>query len=367
MTKPTTYRIEKRKISGDDQGYYVVRDVRVRGRNGKVSMYLGKELPTPAQFDELLRKNLVALESKAAEKKGELSSTQYVMGHLDESTGRELISKMEWLKYLWLALKNLLKEDEIRAYEENFELQYIQGSTSIEGNTLTLNEARLLLEEGIVPQGKSLREINEVQNFKQVKKYRDSLQGKLTLEMVKGFHARIMHNIDVESAGEFRRIDSIGIRGRDFQVTPSIEIENELQEIIDDYYSKIDMGHYPLFEAMVFHHKFELIHPFTDGNGRVGRELLNYLLSMGRYPRLLFLGRDRPQYLGALMKADEGDYAGYIIELCKLMVQQRQGTALKSLDDISCSKFKKNINVPDSVIEESGSEEWKRYLKEIRA
>jgi Fic family protein len=108
-----------------------------------------------------------------------------------------------------------------------------------------------------------------------------------------------MNNIDDESAGAFRRTDLIGIEGCEIRLCPSIEIESELKNIIYHYYTRLDEGYHPFEEAILFHHDFEMIHPFSDGNGRVGREVLNFMLMREGYPKLL-LGYPREDYIQAL-------------------------------------------------------------------
>jgi len=136
----------------------------------------------------------------------------------------------------------------------------------------------------------------------------------------------IMNNIDHESAGTFRRTDLIGIRGCDQALTPSFEIEDELEKIIEYYYNNVGAGAHPFEEAVLFHYHFEMIHPFTDGNGRVGRELFNYLLMRSKppYPKLLFLGKDRPEYLQALRHGNEERYAEMVAVFVELIIRQRQ-------------------------------------------
>jgi len=168
-----------------------------------------------------------------------------------------------------------------------------------------------------------LREINEIQNFINVKNYRDNHTGKVTLHFIKKLHALIMCNIDFDSAGQFRRIDDISIAGCDVMVTPSELIEEELTQLIEKYYSSLDAGGYPFEEAVLFHYNFEMIHPFTDGNGRVGRELFNYMLNEKNYPKLLFLGSEREAYLKMLHLGNEEKYQGMVVKFAQLIITQR--------------------------------------------
>jgi Fic family protein len=87
---------------------------------------------------------------------------------------------------------------------------------------------------------------------------------------------------------------------------------------------KSEDGYHLFVEAVIFHHNFEQgTHPFTIGNGRVGREIFNYMLMRGKYPRLLFLGDDRDIYLNALRFGDNCNYADMVSVFAKIIQDQR--------------------------------------------
>lgn len=322
-----SYRIERYVVKEDHDKYFLVKDLKVGGKNAKVRKFIGSGvLPPPEEIEKLSQKLALDIEIEAIEKAARLSCIRYKPKYLDEKKA-ELIER---LRYTHKALIETLTAEELRKYEEDFEINYVQGTTSIEGNTLSLGQTRDLLLDGILPEGKSLREINEVQNYKRVRDYRSKYRGRLTLRFIKSLHGIIMSNID-DSAGVFRRSDLVGISGCDFRLTPAFEIEDELRRIIDDYYEHLKNGGYPFEEAAMFHYQFEMIHPFTDGNGRVGRELFNYLLMRSRppYPKLLFLGKDRPQYIKALNLGNEERYAEMVSIFADMIIGQR----LKVLDE----------------------------------
>ena len=81
-----------------------------------------------------------------------------------------------------------------------------------------------LLQKKVPPSDKTLREINEVQNYNVEQKYRELYKGKVTIPFIRKLHKIIMDKIDIEGAGQFRRIDSIGIRGVDITVCPAFMI-----------------------------------------------------------------------------------------------------------------------------------------------
>lgn len=300
--------------------YYLVRDVKVRSKKSKARKYIRSGVPLTSEEVEIIRKEFAyEMELKVAQKKAELSSSFYISDYLSPKE----IGFLEEIRYMYLALKDLLTTNELEVYEKNFEVKYIHGTTFIEGNTISLAEASDLLLRGIQPKDKRLREINEIQNFKNVVSYRNKYRGKVTLDFIKHLHALIMYNIDDDSAGSFRRSDDIAIHGCDFRVCPAELIEPQLKDLIMRYYNRIDLNYHPFEEAVLFHHQFEVTHPFTNGNGRVGREIFNYMIMREKYPRLLFLGDNRDIYLDALKNGDQNDYANMVSILASIIREQR--------------------------------------------
>jgi Fic family protein len=324
------YRVEVIYPKHEKPRYYLVKDVKVRGKKRKVSKYLGHNSLSTKEKEQYREDYAYEIEEKAAWKRAELSSSFYKSQYLSF----DQVKLTEEIKYLYKTFIDLLTTAEIDVYEGSFEVQYVQGTTSIEGNTLTLRETYDLLVNGITPSAKSLREINEVQNFKKLKMYRDKYRRKVTVDFIKNLHRFVMSNIDTEFAGIFRRVDDIGIVGCDISVTPAILIEPELNSAISEYYTHLIEGWHPFEQTILFHHKFEIIHPFNDGNGRVGREVLNYMLTRVGYPRLLFLGKDRDTYLDSLKMGDHEDYAGMVKAFGDLVVKQRMNVLKENLKKV---------------------------------
>ncbi len=324
------YRVEINYPMNRKPQYYLVKDVKVKGKKRKIRKYLGIIPPTAEDIEKYRKEYAYEIELKAALKKAELSCTFYSSDYLSI----EQMKTIEEIRYIYKTFTSLLTTNEIEAYERNFDVHYIQGTTSIEGNTLSLKEASDLLIHGIAPKEKTLREINEVQNFRNVKEYRDKYRGKVTLDFIKMLHSLIMNNIDFESAGVFRRTDINGILGCEHRVTPSILIEDELQQIIDKYYSRLDEGRYPFEESVLFHYEFEMTHPFADGNGRVGREIFNYMLTKAEYPKLLFLGKDRDIYIKSLQLSNQGRYMDMVNIFMNLVASQRYEIMKDNLEKV---------------------------------
>lgn len=324
------YRVEV-NYSKDKPYYYLVKDVKVKGRRTKTRIYLGHNEPSAKDVTRYREEYAYTIEAKAAEKRAELNSIFYSSKYLTPNQ----IKTIETIHYYYQAFTRLLTTSEIDVYERTFEINYVQGTTSIEGNTLTTKQTEDLLVNNIPPNDKSLREINEVQNFKKVKTYRDLYRGKVTIDFVQTLHSLIMNNIDTESAGVFRRIDDVSIAGCDLPVTPAIMIKPELLKLINKYYRQIDKNIHPFEAAVMFHYNFELIHPFTDGNGRVGREIFNFMLRRCGYPKLLFLGDDRDTYIKSLKLGNDKKYAEMIQIFADLITIQRYHILVEKLRDVA--------------------------------
>jgi hypothetical protein len=165
------FRVEvSHSITGRPK-YLLVKDVLAKGKKRKVSKYIKSgTAPSVAELATFKRLHSYELELKAIKKKAELSAPFYVSSLLSI----EHLTRLEELRHLQQRFSDLLTINETEAYERSFEIHYINGTTSYEGNTLSLEQTRDLILAGLLPKDKSLREINEVQNSHKVIKYRNS-------------------------------------------------------------------------------------------------------------------------------------------------------------------------------------------------
>jgi len=325
------YRVEVNFSKYGKPRYFLVKDILVKGKKRKVLKYIKTgDAPSNDELDRFKREHAYQLELKAARKKAELSADHYSSDLL----GKDVIADLEELRFIYQRFEELLTVNETEVYERDFEINYVSGTTRYEGNTLTLEQTKDLLLAGILPKDRSSREIYEVDNFKKVIRYRNSYKKKANLDFIRNLHALIMDNIDIESAGTFRRTDDVIIAGCSMDLAPAAVIEDELIHAINDYYSDLKAGKHPFESAILFHYRFETIHPFTDGNGRVGREVLNFMLMRERFPKLLFLGKDKELYISALKLGNEDRLGEMVSLLAELILSQRMDILIKNLEKV---------------------------------
>jgi Fic family protein len=212
-----------------------------------------------------------------------------------------LLEQVEACKLHW---QSTFKKHDPRTQEDylrKFVIELAYNTTSIEGNTITLKEAQKLLTENRTPKDRTVREVLDVQNTEKVFMNITKQQPAINNQSIIDMHAALLVNIDPRVG--YRTADVHVIRSR-FDATPFPYIKTDM-DLLSKWLGK--QKDHPLVIAGIFHHKFEKIHPFFDGNGRVGRLLLNTLLLKDGYPPLIIRKRNRNAYLDALRKADDAN------------------------------------------------------------
>lgn len=233
----------------------------------------------------------------------------------------ELLQKKEALEQG----RDAIPELTLSTYEQAFEIEYTHNSTAIEGNTLTLIETRLVLEDGISIGGKALREIYEQVNHQKAFRFvKDCISKGFPLDekIAKEIHALLMENIIV--GGVYRSVD-VYILGA--QHTPPSP--NAMYRQIKNFYSDLtwkscDLN--PIELAAWTHAEFVRIHPFPDGNGRTSRLLMNYQLMANGFPAISIAKENRLDYFNTLETyAVDGSlepFADMIAELSQRQLDQ---------------------------------------------
>jgi len=194
--------------------------------------------------------------------------------------------------------KGSLPEPILKNYEDAFAIEYTHNSTAIEGNTLSLMETKLVLEDRLSVGGKELREIYEVVNHDKAFAYIQKCVAEsksLSEVIVKDTHELLMENIF--QGGIYRSAD-VRITGAVHHPPTPNRMYIEIKNFYTDLPQKSDLN--PVELAAWTHAEFVKIHPFADGNGRTSRLIMNYqLLAHGFLP--VSISKDsRLEYFNAL-------------------------------------------------------------------
>lgn len=296
-----------KKTKGSKVYYYL----RISKRSGSKKIekdiaYLGdsiekarEELPKIAKSKQEIKKSYRRINNfleneyyKNKIKSLKLKSDEYLEEHLIDIEACRLHYSKEFQKL-----------DEVSQEEifENFSIEFAYNTTSLEGNTITLNEAKKFFEEGKTPANRELREIYDLKNTKEVLFWIMRKKSAITHKLIVDIHKRLVSEID----------ERVGYRTRDvrvfkshFDASPGIYVKTDM-ELLLKWYKENKKKLHPFVLAAIFHHKFEKVHPFSDGNGRAGRMLMNYILMNANYPPSVIYKKTRTDYLDALGSADK--------------------------------------------------------------
>lgn len=294
------YTEEKRR--GEKRYYYRVKSIRRGEKVNKKRIYLGVNLTRVelAREEREADKGLIILNSLLTDKE---------------------IKEIEKIK------ENYLKQpkENIENRYESFCSLFTYNSTAIEGNTLTLQETSQLLFENIAPV-KSLREINEVINHKEafdfILKTKEDISKKLILKLHEIVVKNTLKPELKDQIGKYREIQ-VYIRGVEW-IPPKVkEVKREMRALLL-WYSKNKEKLHPLVLAAYFHSAFESIHPFVDGNGRVGRLLMNLILHRNKLSMINIPNTKKHIYYKVLEESQiKGNLRAFIEFLIVLLKEEK--------------------------------------------
>jgi Fic family protein len=188
----------------------------------------------------------------------------------------------------------------IRNLDAWYDVELTYTSNAIEGNTLTRSETALVLEKGLTVRGKQLKDHLEAVDHKEALDYvRQLAQSSEPLreQDVKAIHQLVLSRSNKEEAGRYSPYDR-SILGSTVTFPAPSELAPLMQEF-GQWLSTQDNTPQTAFEA---HARLVSIHPFSDGNGRTARLLMNLVLIRGGYPPAVVLPEDKPDYIDSLEK-----------------------------------------------------------------
>jgi len=281
---------------------YLDKSIRIGKRVYKISRFLGKKSDVSKEkiekekkkFALEVDKRIVSLLVVEAKRK---YSLEFPLT-LDE------IQKIEEMNLKYREIKKSLNKKDWADIKKRFVANFVFESNALEGNSLTLRNFSDIIFENKLAGTADLREVYDAKNSYAVFSKLFNSRKEISESFIINLHKEIMKNID-ERVG-YKNIPNI-ILGRKMNLTEPKEVPREMKKLLK-WYNDNKEKIYPLELAFKFHHKFEKIHPFADGNGRVGRMLLNYILIKNRYYPIIIRKTHRNNYLKALEAADNSRF-----------------------------------------------------------
>lgn len=255
-------------------------------------------------------------------------------------------NKIDSLKNEYEVLKKN-KESLIAILDENEIPENVYNSNAIENSTLTLKETEKILLDMEVSRNISLREVYEAKNLARVIDYikNKSKETEIDKNLILFLHQMLIGGIDDFIAGRFRKSGEYVRVGTHIAPAPEF-VESMIDAILVEY--KSDLSSYFLEKIAKFHLEFETIHPFNDGNGRIGRTIVCFQLQRLGFPMIVIRDKGKNKYYDAFGEFRDNKSTKYmeqIITLALLESLHRRIAYLKGSKIITVSEYAKNNKI----------------------
>jgi Fic family protein len=241
------------------------------------------------------------------------------------------------------------KEKLLDLIDENEIAEAVYNSNAIENSTLTLLETEQILAELDMEKSFNLREVFEAKNLARVNKFlKNNLR--LNRENILFLHKMLIDNIDDKIAGRFRIKGEFVRVGKHIAPNPE-DVEDLIEKNISHY--KHNTYNYVLEKIARFHLEFERIHPFCDGNGRIGRVIINLLLLDTGFPQVIIRDIDKKEYYESFKKYDLDENIDIFEKMLVLAVMESLNKRIAYLEGkniVSLSKHALDINLDKNNI-----------------
>jgi Fic family protein len=274
--------IEKRKV-GKSIKYYLVYSYREKVGVKKLRRYLGINLSA-----EALQKKRAAAEIQIKEKLEQLNTEIF-----NFSLSKKQIEKLN--KY-----DSKIKVWHLESWDwKNFTEQFVYNTNAIEGSTVQEKEVPEILHKDKPKDSEEKETTGVARAVSFIRKTNEEV----SLELIKKLH-KLCFKDSKPFAGKIRKVD-VAVKNRYGEIlhlgAPFAQLPFLLNEMVS-WYKKNKNGFKPLVLAAIMHDQFEHIHPFQDGNGRVGRLLLNFILIKNKLPPINISLENRAEYYQTLQE-----------------------------------------------------------------
>ena len=322
------------------------------------------------------------------------------------------MKRIETLYQEWQSLQPLKEQDQNRL-DQKFMLEFNYNSNHIEGNTLTYGQTEMLLMFGKVVEEANMKDLEEMKasnvGLKMVKEAALDKEQPLTEYFIRTLHQTLLredytvyrqlpdgtNTSYVVHAGQYKtRPNSvITSTGERFEYASPEETPALMTDLLQWYnQAEVDGIMSPIELASLFHYRYIRIHPFEDGNGRISRLIVNYILYRHGYPMIVVKSNDKNNYLTALNRCDVAigpipsdgahadlsqitpfvDYMSKCLERALIIsIKGAKGENIEDADDWRKNlklKYRDQLNKPeatDEVIEEILNKDFTQLLQYI--
>lgn len=271
----------------------------------------------------------------------------------------DILNYIDQLSATYNSLLPMSPENQ-RRWDKKVRLEFNYNSNHIEGNTLTYGETELLLLFDETHGSRPMRDYEEMKAhdvaFQKIKEWAADTQMPLTEKDIRELNQIILVQPFLKNAitpdgqptrkqikvGSYKtEPNSVRLpNGELFEYTAPQEVPIRMQELME-WYRDEQRGLHPVTLAAMFHYKFVCIHPFDDGNGRVSRLLMNYILLAHKLPPVVIKSSDKQNYLHALHLADTGQYEAFIryiaeqvVSSLEMAIKAAKGESIEEPDDL---------------------------------
>ena len=221
-------------------------------------------------------------------------------------------------------------------YLDDMLVRLAHHSAGIEGNTISLPATVSIILNGTLPisSGATVREFYEIENHKQAfSNMLDHLESNdtLSVSIIKEVHADLTDRLQYDK-GQFKKNENL-IIGAEFQTASPSETPFLVQQLVDNLEYRLENAatdEEKLERILDAHIQFERIHPFSDGNGRTGRVIMNYSLLQEGFPPLIIEIETKATYIELLAKQDLDGFMSFAKEI--LAKEQKRMKAFQNMD-----------------------------------
>ncbi len=298
-------------VRKDKTYYYVTKNFRIGTKKWKkIRRYIGRDPPSKEQT----RKAIEEIEAEGLQKGFTKPVSKYSYLSDDEA---EKLQDLKEVFHEWYGTLSSVERDK---YEEDFVVRFTYNSNAIEGNRLTLRETSMILTENIIPTATTPIDYHEAINSKVCYEFMKGYTGEVNQKFLLKIQELLTKNTDCEIVGNYRDHD-VSISGSDWIPPFPDTIKDNMRNLFQWYYSAKKRLH-PVELGSILHNRLVRIHPFSDGNGRTSRVVMNWILMINKFPMVYIEFRDKINYYKAIEEGDNGNDDVMVHYITKALLEQ---------------------------------------------